>query len=134
MGFRVAYALALAEKRILLVRLDAPRPEQQWDGHWSPPGGGIDAGESAEEAAIRECREESGALFLPRQPALQLGSDSAGGSLHLILGWAEPSLLLRSQPGETSEAGWFRFEQAQALPLAYQTGALLLWLRRNGHL
>lgn len=43
---------------VLLVKR-APT-EKNYAGFWSFPGGGVDAGETPEEAAVRECREEIG--------------------------------------------------------------------------
>ncbi|WP_125778184.1 NUDIX hydrolase [Antribacter gilvus] len=49
--------------RALLVRgHDADQPERSW---WFTVGGGIDAGESEVEAALREVREEAGLLLAP---------------------------------------------------------------------
>jgi len=59
---RAARVLLLdAEDRLLLVRgHDADQPERSW---WFTVGGGIDPGESAREAALRELREETGLLL-----------------------------------------------------------------------
>lgn len=51
--------------RVLLVRgHDADQPDRSW---WFTLGGGIDPGESARDAAIREVREESGVVLDPAQ-------------------------------------------------------------------
>lgn len=42
---------------LLLKRSDK---EKNFAGHWSLPGGGADPGETPEQAATRECREEIG--------------------------------------------------------------------------
>lgn len=56
MDLRVAaYGVIVREERILLARLTGPGLER-----WTLPGGGIDAGEHPEHAAIREIREETG--------------------------------------------------------------------------
>ena len=59
---RAARVLLLdAEDRLLLVRgHDVDQPERSW---WFTVGGGIDAGESARQAAVREVREETGLLL-----------------------------------------------------------------------
>jgi len=49
-------AIVERDGKILLVRLNyGPR-----DGHWALPGGLVEADETAEQAAIRETREETG--------------------------------------------------------------------------
>ncbi|MFC8598146.1 MULTISPECIES: NUDIX hydrolase [unclassified Isoptericola] len=49
--------------RVLLVRgHDADQPERSW---WFTVGGGIDAGESEVDAALRELREEAGLALAP---------------------------------------------------------------------
>lgn len=46
------------DDRLLLFRgCDPDRPQQSF---WLPPGGGIDAGETPQECALRELREETG--------------------------------------------------------------------------
>jgi 8-oxo-dGTP pyrophosphatase MutT (NUDIX family) len=58
---RVAARVVLVDEwdRVLLVEgHDPARPEKGW--YWFTVGGGVDEGETAEEAAIREAREETG--------------------------------------------------------------------------
>jgi ADP-ribose pyrophosphatase YjhB (NUDIX family) len=43
--------------RVLLMRYDDPPPNGH---HWSTPGGGLEPGESYEQAALRELAEETG--------------------------------------------------------------------------
>jgi 8-oxo-dGTP pyrophosphatase MutT (NUDIX family) len=61
---RAARVLLLdAEDRLLLVRgHDADQPERSW---WFTVGGGIDPGEDARAAAVREVREETGLVLDP---------------------------------------------------------------------
>lgn len=51
-----AFVIVLRGEQIATVRVDYPDGETRLD----LPGGGIDPGESAGEAAIRECGEEAG--------------------------------------------------------------------------
>ncbi|WP_420392506.1 NUDIX domain-containing protein [Acuticoccus sp.] len=50
------------EDRVLLVR-------HTYTGGWHVPGGAVDVGETASEAALRECREEAG-LVVEGEPRL----------------------------------------------------------------
>lgn len=66
MNFRVrAAAIILNEAReVLLVFHRSPITGEEW---WTLPGGGIENGESAIEAAIREIKEECGIECKPRR-------------------------------------------------------------------
>ncbi len=61
---RAARVLLLADGAVLLIRgVDPARPELgTW---WHTPGGGIDDGESAPDAAAREVHEETGLVVGP---------------------------------------------------------------------
>lgn len=51
-----SYGLLIRDERILLVRLGEKEPGK---GLWTLPGGGFEKGESPEEAAVREIKEET---------------------------------------------------------------------------
>lgn len=57
-GPRLAARVLLVDARDRLLLLHAALPDGR--SIWLPPGGGIDPGESAEQAAVREVREETG--------------------------------------------------------------------------
>jgi 8-oxo-dGTP pyrophosphatase MutT (NUDIX family) len=97
--------------------------------HWDLPKGGIDAGESPLQAALRETREESG-LRLDPDALLELGRFryTAKKDLHLfatLLPRVDPKQLhcdshyldhhLGRQLPEMDGFGWFAFERAQTL-------------------
>ena len=91
---------------------DPARPgEGSW---WFPPGGGVEAGESDEEAALRELREETG-LELER-----LGSPVA--TRHAVFMFEGQTLdsdevyfLVRTQPFEPTSFGWTELERRAIL-------------------
>lgn len=53
-----------AEGRLLLIQ----RGHEPHQGRWSLPGGRIEAGESPEEAVVREVFEETGLMVTPGHP------------------------------------------------------------------
>jgi 8-oxo-dGTP pyrophosphatase MutT (NUDIX family) len=61
----VRVVLTDAGGRVLLFHVMTP--DEAPDGWWELPGGGIDAGESYLEAAVREIREETGLVLDPAQ-------------------------------------------------------------------
>ena len=68
MPTRIAIAVVEHDGRFLIGQ----RPEGvPLAGLWEFPGGKIEAGETAEQAAVRECREEAGLIVQPmfRYPA-----------------------------------------------------------------
>lgn len=52
--------IAVEEDRILLINHSKLNESGSW---WSPPGGGVDFGETLEEALLREFKEETGLLI-----------------------------------------------------------------------
>lgn len=62
-----AYALICNDGKILLCRISKELP--RWQGSWTLPGGGLNFGESPEEAVIREVEEETGLRVATRRIA-----------------------------------------------------------------
>jgi len=53
-----AYGLISENNRVMLCRLS--NRVAKWTGYWTLPGGGVEFGESPEQAMMREVREETG--------------------------------------------------------------------------
>ncbi|MES2921247.1 MAG: NUDIX domain-containing protein [Verrucomicrobiota bacterium] len=62
-----AYALIHQSNHLLLCRLSKELP--RWEGFWTLPGGGLNFGESPEDAVVREVEEETGFVVVVRSLA-----------------------------------------------------------------
>jgi 8-oxo-dGTP pyrophosphatase MutT (NUDIX family) len=74
-------------------------------GQWALPGGRIDPGEDAREAALRELWEEVG-LFVPPEEVLGLLDDyptRSGFVITPVVVWGGPEATLEPQPSEVAE-------------------------------
>ncbi|WP_235857007.1 NUDIX hydrolase [Occultella glacieicola] len=97
--------------RLLLVRgHDVDQPERTW---WFTVGGGIDAGESARDAAVRELVEETG---LSLRPDALIGPVLTRSAIFDFFArdvrQDEEFFMARiDAPGELSAAGWTQVEQ-----------------------
>jgi G:T/U-mismatch repair DNA glycosylase/ADP-ribose pyrophosphatase YjhB (NUDIX family) len=100
-----------ADDRVLLTRFDWPDKSV-----WAPPGGGIEPGETAEQAIVRELAEETGLIDLPLGPSIWTRdhwfADMAGWG-----GQSERIYLVRVEP----------FEPAPQLDLAAEKVAEIRW-------
>jgi mutator protein MutT len=114
-----AGCLIVREERVLLVR----RGIEPGYGKWAFPGGHVDRGETIEEAALRETREECGA-----EAALGelLGLFSYPGRPVVIAVFRAQLLPHSGEPtaaDETLEVGWFTADDVAGLELAFRSVA-----------
>jgi len=74
-----AASVALIDgQRVLLIQ----RARAPWLGLWSLPGGRLEAGETAEQCAIREVREETGLSIYALRPLMRM---ELGGGTNFVL-------------------------------------------------
>jgi 8-oxo-dGTP pyrophosphatase MutT (NUDIX family) len=90
-------------------------------GRWLQPGGHLEAGEPPEEAAVRECREETGLEVIhPPAGPLLLHLDvhrAARNHVHLDFCYLvlAPDLDPCPPPEESQAVAWFSWEAAEGL-------------------
>ncbi len=114
-----AGCLILRDGTVLLVR----RAIEPGYGKWVFPGGHVDRGETLEAAALRETREECGALA--RVDGL-VGIYSYPGRPVIVAAYRATLIPESPEPypaDETLEVGWFTPEEIDGLDLAFRSTA-----------
>ena len=116
-----AYALIRDSNNILLCRLSKELP--RWEGLWTLPGGGLDFGESPEEAVVREVGEETGFLVEVRSLAKidtihdTTGSEDFHGIRILYHVDIVGGRMCHEISGSTDCCGWHPFHSMPDVPL-----------------
>ncbi|GIE78102.1 DNA mismatch repair protein MutT [Actinoplanes philippinensis] len=99
--------------RVLLLR-------RRGEGTWGIPGGGVEAGETWQQAARRECLEETGweitlhgLLGLYSDPATQTHRYPTGRVVHCVgaVFLASPARRTGTLDGEATELAWFALDR-----------------------
>lgn len=99
-------------------------------GHWTLPGGRVEAGETLQQAAIREVREETGLVIrIVRELGLLHVPDGRGGIYEIHDFLAEPVSGNAVAGDDAADVGWFRAEALAGLLL---TTDLLKYLKNYG--
>ena len=114
-----AGCLVVRDETVLLVR----RSIEPGYGKWVFPGGHVDRGETLEAAALRETREECGAIA--RVDGL-LGVYSYPGRPVIVAAYRATLLPQSPEPypaDETLEVGWFTPGEIDGLELAFRSTA-----------
>jgi ADP-ribose pyrophosphatase YjhB (NUDIX family) len=116
-------AVVFHDDRVLLIR----RGKQPSAGEWSIPGGRLEPGESVTKAAVREVREETGAVirttgFIGAFESIR--RDAAGRVLYhyvLVDVMAEAECVQLRVGSDASDAGWFAPDALDGLGLWSET-------------
>lgn len=118
----VAGCFVIDDGRVLLIR----RGIEPAVGKWTFPGGYVDFGENAAEAAIRETREEVG-MRVALGPLLGVFNDSA---ITVVVYLATPGIEAPSLTVEATEVRYFAPDEIQWHDLAFPTttDALTAWV------
>ncbi len=95
-------------------------------GQWCLPGGHIDANEPAQQAIIREVKEETGLKFDAHFFAYfdEIIPEKNIHAVVLVFAGPGPGNL-QAQQTEVSNIRWFTFAEAQSLPLAFDHHRIL---------
>ena len=98
--------------RLLAIRRAAgvPRPH-----YWCPPGGGIEPGETASDAVVREAREEVGLAVRAVREVWRTSSDDGHWSLHWWLAERIDGAELAPDPREVAQTRWVTASEFLAL-------------------
>jgi ADP-ribose pyrophosphatase YjhB (NUDIX family) len=122
-----AYGVVVRDGHVLLVRAAARTAAP---GAWWLPGGGIDFGESPEEAVVREVREETGLSasqlelldVISERHARRNGDEAHSIRIIYRVGRVEGELR-HEVDGTTDLAAWVALDDLNALPLSTYTRA-----------
>ena len=109
------------------------RAEEPFAGHWDVPGGFVEMGESPDEAAVREVREETGLAVIPTELIGAFTSEYGTTGRHTL----DIAYLCRIEAGEfelnrdeKSDAAWVTLADMPELAFAGERQALDALRRR----
>jgi 8-oxo-dGTP pyrophosphatase MutT (NUDIX family) len=129
-GRRGAVAIVLRQGRMLVIRRSrtvvAPLV-------YCFPGGGIEGGESEEQAVVREFREEVGVTL---RPVRRLWECVTAWKVHLAwwLGEVEPDAVPVANPREVDSIHWLTPEEMAQLPDLLESNRQFLDLLAQGEI
>ena len=120
-------AVVFKEYRVLLVLRAKPPAEN----HWTIPGGSVELGETLQEAAEREIREETGLIIQAGEPVYTfdvIERDSKGEILfhYVIVDLAADYVSGELRPGDdATDVCWASFRDVESLKVSAATRKLL---------
>ena len=110
-----SFVLIEKDGRYLLIKEDAPK----WEEKWFFPGGNVKDGESPEEAAIRETKEEAGCrVVLNGIIYVRYYSSFFEGKTHVFYSASVVDDEIKTIEDKHSlSVKWFSYEELSKLPL-----------------
>jgi 8-oxo-dGTP pyrophosphatase MutT (NUDIX family) len=121
-----ASAAIVREKKILLVK--RLQTALLFPGCWAFPGGKSEPGETPEEIAIREVKEETNLDFSPTKHLLT--GHYGNRVMHRFTGSFSGEVVIQQE--ELSDYGWFTFKETQQLEMAFDYRNVLEYIYRIG--
>lgn len=120
-----AAGLILKDTKILLVkRVDSA---VLFPSSWACPGGKAEPGETPEEAAIREVREETNLKFEPKK----LFTINYFENRKMYRFFGKWSGRIKLQEEEIADYNWFTYEEAKDLDFAFDYQLVLKELKKQ---
>lgn len=123
-----ANGLLLKDKKLLLLKRAASK--KLFPNHWGCPGGGTEGGETAEETAIREVKEETDLDFKPTNLVFLKKDPSSTATTSSFTGSWSGEVKLNE---ESSDYGWFTYEETKKLDLAFTFHKIIEKLHTDGY-
>lgn len=120
-----AAGIIIVEKKIFLVKRVSTA--LLFPGCWACPGGKAELGETPEEAAIREVKEETNLNFKPT--SLFTINYYKDRKMYRFFGnWSGE---IKLQEIEIADSAWFTFDEAKDLDFAFDFKSILKELRNK---
>lgn len=110
-------------ERLLVIRR---APGLLAEGAWCFVGGGIEPGESQEQAVVREFREEVGAAVRPVEKIWEYWRPDRRLRLHWWMGEVDADAELSPNPLEVAELRWCTTAEIQALDYVLESNRYFL--------
>jgi 8-oxo-dGTP diphosphatase len=124
-GVRVEGVVAVIRRKgqILVIRRAEGIPAP---GAWCLPGGGIEPGESVEQALVREIHEELGIAVQPGQEVWQWRRPDSGLLLHWLTAEMDGPEEIVPNPAEVAEVRWVTLPEFRRLEPSLQSNLLFV--------